>query len=39
MNNINEDKGDEIQKIMNDILLIIEVSLLKNKKRNSYECR
>jgi citrate lyase gamma subunit len=35
MSNINEDKGDEIQNIMNDMLSTIEVSLLKKKKRNS----
>ena len=35
ISNINEDKGDEIQNIMNDMLSSIEVSLLKKKKRNS----
>jgi hypothetical protein len=35
ISNINEDKGDEIQNIMNDMLSTIEVSLLKKKKRNS----
>jgi hypothetical protein len=35
MSNINEDKGDEIQNIMNDMLSTIEVSLLKKKKRSS----
>lgn len=35
MSNNNDDKGDDIQNVMNDILSTIEVSMMKKKKRNS----